>query len=219
MKSYRLHKPDGTPLDLWQCGACGRILDVGYAPIAEGTDRNGNSIKKYTHDERLAVTAAKAEQCCNYRCVTCGEKCDQFWDYCRTHRDERWRKQEREKEQAAFEAAVERTDYNGPFVFNDRYYADMEDFLDYLVGDGREEADWPEYLWVPNENKLSIDAGRVIESALDDHHEDAADRITSDEVKELQAFLDGWCERTGVVSYEERRKEYVRVPSFNEVMI
>lgn len=213
MDSYRLHKPDGTPLELWQCGKCGRVLDVSWAPLGQGpTDGSGKSAITYTHEQRLAHTAALAEKCCNYRCIVCGEKCDQFQSRCRKHLDEHWREQERQQEQAAFEKATERTDYNGPFVLGERYFEDMESLVDHYASEVESQEDWPEYVWVPRRRELSIDADGIVENALDDHAEDSADRIASEEMTELQTFLDGWCKRTGVVSFYEDHKEYVRIP-------
>lgn len=57
---------------------------------------------------------------------------------------------------------------------------------------------------------LSMDARDIIQQALEEHHEDACEAISTTEREELQAFLDGWCERTGVVSYE---------PTTTEVML
>ena len=57
---------------------------------------------------------------------------------------------------------------------------------------------------------LGFDEDIIIENACDELHEDARDNI-SDE-KELQEFLDKWCEKqTGTTTYYPCYKEYVRV--------
>ncbi len=60
----------------------------------------------------------------------------------------------------------------------------------------------PQIVVVCAPRKLSIDARWVIEMMVEDHHEDANEHISQAERQELQAILDGWCERTSVVSYE-----------------
>ena len=68
----------------------------------------------------------------------------------------------------------------------------------------------PKVLWNCEEVKILIDAGSIIENACDELHEDARDNI-SDE-KELQEFLDKWCEKqTGTTTYYPCYKEYVKV--------
>ena len=55
-----------------------------------------------------------------------------------------------------------------------------------------------------------MDADSIIENACEELYEDARDNI-SDE-KELQEFLDKWCEKqTGTTTYYPCYKEYVRV--------
>lgn len=56
---------------------------------------------------------------------------------------------------------------------------------------------------------LSMDARGIIKEALEEHHEDAGEGITHAMRAELQTFLDAWCERTGVVSYEVTTTEVV----------
>ena len=68
----------------------------------------------------------------------------------------------------------------------------------------------PKVLWNCEEVKISMDADSIIENACEELHEDARDNI-SDE-KELQEFLDKWCEKqTGTTTYYPCYKEYVKV--------
>ncbi len=67
----------------------------------------------------------------------------------------------------------------------------------------------PQFVKACTEKKLSLDADWIIENALDGHHEDAGDDISVAEREELQAFLDKWCERTKVVSYEQTDVEII----------
>ncbi len=98
----------------------------------------------------------------------------------------------------------------------DHYFAEIEDFVDEYKDNTDYENDeemlenLPEVLWVCSKAEISIDADSIIENACDELHEDARDNI-SDE-KELQEFLDKWCEKqTGTTTYYPCYKEYVKV--------
>lgn len=105
---------------------------------------------------------------------------------------------------------------------SDRYFADTDEFAEYYWDLFHEENHdcnnfdeyfgkfVPKVLWNCSESKISLDADYFIESACDELHEDARYNI-SDE-KELQDFLDKWCEKqTGTTTYYPYYKEYVRV--------
>lgn len=105
---------------------------------------------------------------------------------------------------------------------SNQYFSDKDEFVEhywqeYLDGSGGclnfdefFEYEVPKVLWNCEEVKISIDADELIESACEELHEDARDCI-SDE-KELQDFLDKWCEKqSGTISYYPCYKEYVRV--------
>lgn len=53
------------------------------------------------------------------------------------------------------------------------------------------------------------DAESMIEDQLQDHHEDAVDKITTAQWEELATFLAGWAERTGIVSWHPNMKRAV----------
>ena len=79
--------------------------------------------------------------------------------------------------------------------------ANFDEYFEYEI---------PKVLWNCEEVKLSMDADSIIENACEELHEDARGNI-SDE-KELQEFLDKWCEKqSGTTTYYPCYKEYVRV--------
>ena len=104
---------------------------------------------------------------------------------------------------------------------SEQYFCDEFSFVDhwwdlYLEG-GHYCSNFDEYfekyvtkvLWNCKEVKMTIDADWIIENACEELHEDARDNI-SDE-KELQEFLDKWCEKqTGTTTYYPYYKEYVK---------
>lgn len=100
----------------------------------------------------------------------------------------------------------------------DHYFAEIEDFVDEYKDDTEFENDeemlenLPEVLWVCSKAEISMDADWIIENACEELHEDARDNISDKEEKELQEFLDKWCEKqTGTTTYYPCYKEYVRV--------
>lgn len=105
---------------------------------------------------------------------------------------------------------------------SEQYFSDEISFVDYWWELYKEESHYcsnfdeyfekyvPKVLWNCEEIKISMDADSIIENACEELHEDARDNI-SDE-KELQEFLDKWCEKqTGTTTYYHCYKEYVRV--------
>ena len=206
MNSYPLYRSGEANPVAYGCGTCNRIQTEQYMPVAVGG-------KRLTSDERLNYARAHAERCCNWRCKICGEPAfSEFQTICRKHLSEEQDAVSAAKEAAAFAKAKDVTDmYVGPFMFNDRYFEDTCSLLDHFDCNYGVDDPWPEYVWVPSEIALSIDAEHIIENALDGHYEGAADMISDDERKRLQELLDEWCERTGVVSWEENHAEYVRI--------
>lgn len=81
----------------------------------------------------------------------------------------------------------------------DGYFRSITELEEYCAS---HEIALPQFVKACSLKKLSMDADYIIDCALDDHHEDAGEEISQLERTELQAFLDGWCERVGVKSWE-----------------
>ncbi len=80
--------------------------------------------------------------------------------------------------------------------------------LEARYGDG----DWPAFAWDCDPKPFTLsgfDAESIVESALEEHHEDADESITPAQWDELTTFLKGWSERTGIVSWEPNMKRAV----------
>ena len=91
----------------------------------------------------------------------------------------------------------------------DEYYDSVDDFFeDYALHYSDQEIYIrPKVLWVCSEEKIHVDADRVIESACEELHEDAAEQC---DAKSLQKMLDHWCEdQTGTTTYYPCYKQYV----------
>lgn len=72
----------------------------------------------------------------------------------------------------------------------DKYYAEIEEFVEDNIDIPFE--DLPKVLWKCDSTEISLDAGRIVELACEDLHEDAYDNCNIDE---LQKLLDDWCKK------------------------
>lgn len=177
-------------------------------PIAAACGKCGlvHSPNIYVAAPEAAMAAARkaADECCAPRkCRDCeGETAYPEQRLCTDCR--RKRNDAREERRFAAATVIEWNEDAGEYLFdprNDRYYADEDEI---------EEDDPPPYAYATRGEALCIDAEDVLEVALDDHYEDARESISREEVAELQSFLDGWCQRTGVVMW---------IPDFSRVVV
>lgn len=103
--------------------------------------------------------------------------------------------------------------YSDDYGYNDGYFSEWEDFFEYWR-DNCEDSDCkrPEYVWATDPVRMSINAADIIENATQDLYEDASDDISNSKQKELQDFLDSWCENCGVNMTYYQSKYKVRIP-------
>ena len=165
----------------------------------KGTRPDGKEVFIYACGEcgRLDQHKDAAEKCCGP--CSCGKTKEPWQDRCvecsSKDSDERLRAAEEKRYAAA--KRVPFADYGGAMlVSGDHFYDEPDDLFDDSLPE-----DPPREAWGVYGMPLSIDANRLLESALEEHHEDAEDNISKEMVDELQTFLDGWCKRTGIVSY------------------
>lgn len=89
----------------------------------------------------------------------------------------------------------------------DKYYAEIEEFVEDNIDIPFE--DLPKVLWKCDSTEVSLDAGRIVELACEDLHEDVYDNCNIDE---LQKLLDDWCKKQdGATTYFPKYKKYVKV--------
>lgn len=82
----------------------------------------------------------------------------------------------------------------------DGFFRDIEELETYCAD---HEFPLPQTVIACAPRKLHMNANWIIESELEEHHEDAGGSISQAEREELQTFLDGWCERTNVESWDQ----------------
>lgn len=177
---------------LYACGACGSI----------------HSPKIYACKDARAHDEARraAEACCAPRHCACGTEIEKYWTMCHTCR-------ERKKLQAA--AIV--TDYDGP-VHIDGYRGSWGEGYSGSAAELLEACmDWdedpPAYCHPCKGSPLRLDIERIIESALDDQHEDAHEQVEGyDELaaaveafNEAQTCVTYWCDSNRVIVLDQER--------------
>jgi hypothetical protein len=177
----------------------GRDLVIGYA-CPRCKIFHGATIYACKWDEAVKASYEAAERCCNRRCEDCGKRIDEkiYYTVCVECRPAR----EAAREQARFDKAkkIPESDYDGWIFYRGDYYADLDALEDHCEQNALE---WPEYVWSCRKLEFEINAESVIASALEEHHEDAGERISREQETELQTFLDAWCAKQGVSSWEE----------------
>ncbi len=123
-------------------------------------------------------------------------KLDNYWLKCSDCRDV-----EREAKRAVNSVEIE--DYDGAIYDDgtDKYFFDVEEFLDHLACTKDDVEEFPEYVYACNESGFgSLDAGRVIESRLCEMFEDAEDHVI--DLEGLQKSLDEWTAKQTMKCYE-----------------
>lgn len=141
---------------------------------------------------------------------------NQSYLHCDCEGQEKADKEERIKkcdEKAAKAIAVDEKDVHTMLYCEefDEYYDTVNDFLDdYACNyDDDDVYSRPQRLWVTSDEKISIDAGDIIENACSGLHENAYEQCDE---SGLQKLLDDWCkEQTGTTTYYPCYKQYVVV--------
>jgi hypothetical protein len=146
----------------------------------------------------VALNEQVAQQCCRPRVCPCGVEIDKRrgWTAC----DDCRAKTRAEEEKVRFNKAakVHARDYTGRMIYSEGFqeFFTLDDYADRNECDDIESE---EYVWGTVSTGISIDAESVVESALDDHHEDAYDQIVN--VDCLQDAIDAWIAEQDVETF------------------
>lgn len=104
--------------------------------------------------------------------------------------------------------------FSDVYTRNCGYFEDWDEFFD----DWDEEHEYlgdvcPEFAWVTEPVKMSMDAHDIVSCATEELYEDAMDDVSTEEIKRLQDFLNEWIKTCGVnTTYYESHKYKVRIP-------
>lgn len=164
----------------------------------------------------VARTEDDARRCCDRRCG-CGAPLARGYSECepcmKRHRDERAAERV-QKDEAALAAAprVPYAAYEGKYLYSERldvggdgagYFPDVEELLERCADEVNEP---PTLVWACSPVKMSFDADDLISSACEEMYEDAAGDVGQGACRELQEFLDAWCEKHSPTSYTPNPK-------------
>lgn len=102
--------------------------------------------------------------------------------------------------------------YSEKYPYNEGYFSEIEDFIEYWNDVHEPDEITPKYLWGTSEEKLNIDAYDIVGSACEDLYEDAIDYIGSEEIDNLQNTLNDWCSRQDIIAYFQDTKYAIEIP-------
>ena len=163
----------------------------------------------------VAHSREAAAACCAPRkCETCGQDIGHSW--CKPCSDKRTAKAEQARVDKA--TKVPAAEYSGPLFteevnagdYGEGYFSDEAALRDACDDSGEE---MPVYAWACKSQRLTLDAGSIVEDALENQqaHEGAGDAIPEAAMAELEAFVTAWAEKHGPTSW---RPDYSRAVVF-----
>lgn len=164
---------------LYACGSCGQC----YSP------------RVYACREDAAHIAAReaAEACCvPPTCSVCGVEVARPWTMCAKHREQAMLRRATPVPAAEWTDPVHRDDMTGDwgegYSSSVHYLLEWWDF-EHGVEIGPTPAP-PAWCWPCKPVDFALDLERILESALDEFHEDAGDDLVA--VDALDAFVEAW---------------------------
>ena len=137
-----------------------------------------------------------AEKCCSTVCSKRGGEKEPK-GYCNACQRERDRKEEALNYEKA--GKIPAAEHNGPVYRSDDFYPSVDEYLEHCEQEGFEP---DAYVWAVYETHVEIDADAILETALEDHWEEAE----AVGVKELNEFIAAWNERQikeGTVTWQQ----------------
>jgi hypothetical protein len=173
MKATELFHEDGSSAWIYYCGEC----------------------------RTVARSEVLAEECCKPKIC---RKCQAHLDGWRLDCEACQRKATAERDHKRYAEAerVSLSDYDQPMVYLEQ--ADKFIRVDELEEEIDEwDGDEPLRVYGVHQRRMSLDADGLIESGCDELHEEAAEEISADGRRELQAALDAWKAEHSPTSYEQ----------------
>lgn len=147
---------------------------------------------------RIWESADSAGRCCT--CSYCGKACD--WRHSVSHK-ECFDAAIRSSDSKAMEKAILVEDYDGPFMYNDRYFSEKEELIEYLESD---DLSVPEYVFAAKYVEPHLDTEEILQHIQEnDMHED----WEPIECGPLEAAIDAWndANKANGTWYEDRTKK------------
>lgn len=143
---------------------------------------------------RDAARDAALKCCKEWKCEKCGSEAKRFYTKCGNCQEVELVAREEARWQSAPKITIAEYEHpNGMVCDGDQYWTVSE----YV--EGEVYLRHPRVYFCDPIRGVKIDAGDILENALQDHHEDAYEEIDG---KGLQELLDAWCARQTVTSWE-----------------
>ncbi|MCP4948873.1 MAG: hypothetical protein GY923_15360 [Aestuariibacter sp.] len=168
----------------WACGECGIVAPTKYLAIQ-------------CHAERICGCGNVLKPRHYTACIKCRLK--------HAH----------EQEIRKIAAAERLAEWDGPvfcemdgYSESEWYFASLSDLLDELDESGHT----PRHAWPCRTIGISLDATSIVENVLEDHHEDAFDRV---DIESLQHVLDAWAGEQAVETWEPMTDKIIILPGEN----
>lgn len=170
----------------YACGKCGTVT---------------SSVRNHG-DEALQLAE---DHCGPWWCTKCGEEKTRFncWNCINAASRERDKNASRERDKKRLEEAEDVTaSYSGPVSDDNTHFWPAPE-------EAACDIDAPAWLYTCTVSRLSLDARNILESALEDHHDNAWEELLGED--ELQKLLDAWCEKQTMETWttDYSRKVYV----------
>jgi len=104
-------------------------------------------------------------------------------------------------------------DYDGPVQVpsigdNDGFFESVTEFLEFCQD---EEMPPPEVIWTCTIRHFRMDAEHLVDMQLEDFYEGAREDVSPEDIAELQGFLDGWCRKRNIHTWDPNYKRAVEL--------
>lgn len=143
-----------------------------------------------------------ADRCCKPKiCEDCGKEIPEksYFRICDECRGKREQKKENDRYDKAIKCFYEECPdgerimiYSDSYGYNEGYFTDIDELIDYCES---KDIPVPDYCWSTMQIDMSMDADGLIEDACQNLYDGAEDHISNEDRKELQDFLDKWCQK------------------------
>jgi DNA-directed RNA polymerase subunit RPC12/RpoP len=172
---------DSTETALYACGECGKI----YSP----------AIYMAPADRAHKAAREMAENCCKPKaCEDCGAELahNYYMTVCRSCSERR--QVRRATAIPDYYGWIQQDGPHGPY--GDGYWPDLDEYLQACEDS---EVEPEPYVWCCTATRFKLDAGQILEAALEEHYEDAYEDVIDGE--ELEEFIKRWNAKQTLVTY------------------
>jgi hypothetical protein len=152
---------------------------------------------------REAAQRMAVEHCMQRYC-RCGAKISKSQTVCSAC----WSADQKERDDRKFSLSnkIYALEYGDPVFWEghegsmgDGYFSNVEEVIEYCADN---DIDPPTHVWACSNLPFSIDTDSILESAFEQHFEGARDMLSEEARQELEQFLQNWCQKQGIESWQ-----------------